>query len=223
MRAFHVGSMPFVISLAALLAGCAGGAMSPEGPFAPPPPPVPGLFVSPFGETFTAEVGQPWPVADWFLGADENLDGVLTLEEFSADGRRWFARLDTDRDGRLNQAELLAYEQSLRDVGSGIRAAGPGAPPPQARAGSRMGRNPGRAGPPRYGIVAEAGFFNLPQPVKSADVNIDQRVTPEEWANATQRWFLSLDGDRDGKLTLATLPKTPLQARAERRGPAGRP
>ena len=60
-------------------------------------------------------------------------------------------------------------------------------------------------------------LVRLPQPVKSADVNIDQRVTGEEWAAATQRWFYSLDTDRDGKLTLATLPRTPLQVQAERR------
>ncbi|HRJ65019.1 MAG TPA: hypothetical protein PLR59_11800, partial [Brevundimonas sp.] len=72
-------------------------------------------------------------------------------------------------------------------------------------------------GPQGYGIVAEAGFFNLPQPVKAADVNVDQRVTAEEWTAATQRWFLALDTDRDGRLTLASLPKTPLQLRAEAR------
>lgn len=238
MRAFHVGSMPFVMTLAALLAGCGGVPSVPEGLLAPPPPPAPGLFISPFGESFTAEPGQPWPVADWFLGADEDLDGALTFAEFSADGLRWFGRLDADRDGRLNQAELLAYEQSLRALGGGAGRGPRGAPgrtggglesmgaadnavlgvaPQNRRSGSRMRQGGGRAGPASYGLVAEAGFFNLPQPVKSADVNVDQRVTAEEWANATQRWFLSLDTDRDGKLTLATLPKTPLQVRAERR------
>ena len=50
----------------------------------------------------------------------------------------------------------------------------------------------------------------------AADVNVDQRVTAEEWAAATQRWFLSLDTDRDGRLTQAGLPVTPLQAREGR-------
>lgn len=245
MRAFHVGSMSLVTTIAALLAGCAGGP-GPGGPFAPPPPPRPALFISPFGEPFTAEPGQPWPVADWFLGADENLDGAVTFEEFSADGQRWFARLDADRDGRLNQTELLAYEQSLRGLGGmGRGGEGPGGGPPgpergpggmafalpesdartavlgvapqQGGPGGQMRRDGGRGRPGSYGLIAEAGFFNLPQPVKSADVNVDQRVTAEEWANATQRWFLSLDTDQDGKLTLAALPKTPLQAQAERR------
>ena len=70
-----------------------------------------------------------------------------------------------------------------------------------------------------YGRIAEAGWFNLPQPVKGADVNVDQQVTGEEWTAAVSRWFLALDTDRDGRLTLATLPKTPLQTRAETRPP----
>lgn len=64
------------------------------------------------------------------------------------------------------------------------------------------------------GPVADAGFFNLPQPVKAADVNVDQRVTT--WAAATTRWFAVLDNDRDGVFTLETLPKM-AQRRAESR------
>jgi hypothetical protein len=174
----------------------------------------------------------------------------VTLEEFTRDGQRYFAVLDTDRDGRLNQIELAAYEESLRRFGGmGMGRRGPDGPrgrdgfptinvpgpagggedipladtstlgvaPQQTRPGSHLGRGRGGGGPVGYGAVADAGFFNLPQPVKSADVNIDQRVTAEEWAQATQRWFWSLDADRDGKLTLATLPVTPAQAAANRR------
>lgn len=243
MRAIHVGTTALVLSLAAVLSACAGnvgglGAPGAASPFDAPQPPRPPLFISPFGEAFVGEPGQPWPSADWFTGADDDLDGVLTFEEFAADGRRFFATLDTDRDGRLNQEELTAYEQGLRQFSMGGRpggAGGPGGPrgprgggmaelsgvdtttlgvAPQNR-GTR--RQPPRVRPQGYGVIAESGFFNLPQPVKSADVNIDQRITTEEWAAATQRWFHSLDTDRDGKLTLATLPITPAQAAANRR------
>ncbi|RZJ97836.1 MAG: hypothetical protein EON88_02080 [Brevundimonas sp.] len=90
-----------------------------------------------------------------------------------------------------------------------------GAAPQQQRRRRQATR--GRGGRPQgYGVIAESGFFNLPQPVKSADINVDQRVSAEEWAQATQRWFYSLDTDRDGRLTLATLPVTPAQARHAR-------
>ena len=248
MRAFTVSTTSLVLSSALFLAGCGGASLnSREGPFAPPPPPRPLLFISPFGEPFTARAGETYPSAAWFAGADRDGDGAVTFEEFSADGLRWFAVLDTDRDGRLNQTELAAYEVSLRDLGAGLPMGGRPGPggddregdrrmdgpagmgdallnlnastlgvAPQNRGGSRVpaqggGRSRG------YGPIAEAGFFNLPQPVKSADTNIDQRVSAEEWAAATQRWFQALDTDRDGKLTLATLPVTPAQAAAARR------
>lgn len=252
MRVFHVGTTSFVLSIAALLTACAGGPSGPGGPFAPPPPPRPSLFISPFGEPFMAEPGRPYPSADWFTGADADQDGAVTFTEFETDGLRFFATLDTDRDGRLNQDELAAYETSLRRFGGmGMGGGRPGGRPGGAREGG-MGGLPGGMGPGGgaapladgdtstlgvgqqssgrggyirrgpggrggYGTIADSGFFNLPQPVKSADVNIDQRVSAEEWATATRRWFYSLDTDRDGQLTLATLPVTPAQAAAARR------
>ena len=216
----------------AFVSGCAGPRMGPGGPFAGPGetrPAPPALFVSPFGEVFTGAPGGAWPVADWFGGADANDDGVVVYEEFAADGLRWFDRLDADRDGRLGQTELWAYEASLRELGGGMGPGGPGGgrgpgdrpsgpglglAPPQSGGGSNIRRQGGPRGPRGYGIVAEAGFFNLPQPVKAADVNVDQRITAEEWTAAMQRWFQALDTDRDGRLTLAGLPQTPLQQRA---------
>lgn len=252
MRAFHLGATPVVLSLAALLTACAGDPNGGPGargnPFEAPPPPQPSLFISPFGEPFVAPPGEAYASANWFAGADADHDGAVTLAEFTADGARFFATLDTDRDGRLNQTELAEYEAGLRrfggmpqgpDRGSArgfptINILGPAGggedipladtstpdtstlgAAPQQRSRRQVAR-PRGGRPQGYGVIADSGFFNLPQPVKSADVNVDQRVSAEEWAQATQRWFYSLDTDRDGRLTLATLPVTPAQARHAR-------
>ncbi|WP_420472020.1 hypothetical protein [Brevundimonas sp. FT23042] len=247
MRHRRARAITLALMSTSLLTACAGGPGGPGRPGGPPPgdrPAAPALFISPFGEPFVGEPGGPWPSEDWFLGADADLDGAVTFEEFAADGLRWFATLDTDRDGRLGPDELADYELGLRRFGG--RGGGPVGPgggrgdrpdggprggdgpfglvdvtsaglAPQQAGGRPPGRGGSRGGIGSYGVVAESGYFNLPQPVKSADVNVDQRVSAEEWAAATRRWFLALDTDRDGKLTLATLPRTPAQAAAARR------
>lgn len=199
-----------------------------------PPGPRPGLFVSPFGEFFFSEPGRSWPVAEWFGQADADADGRLTVEEFTADGRRVFTSLDRRADGRLTPDEIAVYEQTMAEV----RARMPGLDAPGMRGPGRrlegfgggstlnLGeprQGPGRrqrprapTGPLAYGPIAAAGFFNYPQPVKAADQDTNQVVTSEEWAVATERWFIALDTDRDGVLTLATLPRTALQQLIER-------
>lgn len=227
-----------------VLSGCAsspggpmGGPGGPGGFGGPggPQGPRPGLFVSPFGELFFSEPGEPWPVAAWVSGADADSDGRLTFEEFTADGVRRFRALDTRRDDRLTPDEIAAYEQDLAEArarlpgmeggsrGPGRRLQGFGGgmalglAEPAQQQGSRSGpRQRAPTGPLAYGPIAAAGFFNYPQPVKAADLDTNQTVTAQEWAQATDRWFIALDTDQDGALTLATLPRTPLQQMMDR-------
>ncbi len=211
-----------------------GGPGGPGG-FGGPQEPRPGLFVSPFGELFLSEPGEPWPVAAWFSGADADGDGQVTLEEFTADGVRQFRTLDVRRDDRLTPDEIAAYEEDLAQARARLPGMeGPrrmpgrrlegfgggmalGLAEPAQQQGSRSGpRQRVPTGPLAYGPIAAAGFFNYPQPVKAADLDTNQTVTAQEWAQATERWFLALDTDHDGVLTLATLPRTPLQQMMDR-------
>ena len=224
-----------------VLSGCAsspgGPAGGPGGPggFGGPEAPRPGLFVSPFGELFFSRPGDPWPVAAWFSGADADNDGRVTFEEFTADGVRQFRTLDVRRDDRLTPDEIAAYEADLAEARArlpGMEGRGPRAPGPRLQ-GFRSDLTLGLAGSPQqrrrssprqqaptgplaYGPIAAAGFFNYPQPVKAADLDTNQTVTAQEWAQATDRWFIALDTDHDGALTLATLPRTPLQQMVDR-------
>ncbi|CAL1689924.1 hypothetical protein MMB232_00043 [Brevundimonas subvibrioides] len=211
--------------------GPGGGLLGP-GPLAGGP----GLFVSPFGELFASEPGQPWPVGQWFAKADANGDGRLTGVEFVADGQSVFRALDLRPDNRLTPDEIVLYERGLDAARATIPGfEGQGGPVGRPGAGyggmalnggaqeieSRIPPTPVRGpraprGPLAYGPIAAAGFFNYPQPIKAADTDTNQTVTAQEWSLATDRWFLALDTDRDGVLTLATLPRTPLQGLVER-------
>ena len=74
---------------------------------------------------------------------------------------------------------------------------GPGggdSPRPPSRNFSRL------EGAARYSLI------NEPQPVRGADLNLDWKVTAEEWAKASGRRFALLDPKETGKLVLADLP-----------------
>lgn len=256
------------LGLLASLCACAAGPRGGEGPPGGPagfgeggPPERAQIFVSPYGELFVSQPGEPYPVAAWFAVADVDADGRLTAEEFAADGDLWFTKLDLDGDGVIGPAEIGAYERSVdaafaalgamdmpgQDGGQGSgrgggRGRGPGAAPDGGRmnlgdvsgdadqagppmGGGQEGGGPGGGAPrPRQQAyrggterLARAGLLSVPQPVRAADRNADQKITPEEWTAAGERWFVLLDQDHDGVLTLESLPRTAMQS-----GPVGR-
>lgn len=259
------------LGLVAMTCACASG---PErGPEGPPPPMGPQVFISPFGEPYQSQPGEPYPVAAWFATVDTDADGKVTPAEFTADGQRFFTALDANNDALIGQAEIVAYEAMAARLfeGMGGFGGGPGGGRPGGQSGGRpdggMGgdRNGGglgladgaqqdggmggpgggmgggqdrggRGGPPGGGpsggprgggaatsMLAMAGLLNVPEPVKAADVDVNQRITPQEWSQAGDRWFRLLDTNKDGVLTLAELPLTGMQQRGGGRdGPGGR-
>jgi hypothetical protein len=70
---------------------------------------------------------------------------------------------------------------------------------------------------PRQPLVGAAAYalLNDPEPVSSADSNLDGRVTKAEFLAAADRRFKRLDRNGDGKLTIEELPKPQAQVLAE--------
>ena len=187
-------------------------------------------FISPMGEPFRAHTATDDTLADWFYRADANRDGVLTAAEMEADAVRFFAKLDTNHDGRIDPDELAQYEYEVApeiQVMSRTRRA-PGQPAPVVRQGddddldvstdsqrrdrrrarreedyASLGLGGGLQGAARYSLL------NMPEPVAAADTDFDQLVTLEEFKQAALARFQLLDKAHAGRISLAQLEAMP--------------
>ena len=184
-------------------------------------------FISPMGEPFRARTATDDALARWFGQADRNQDGMLIADEMQADADRFFATLDTTPDAQILPEELVQYEWEVApeiQVNARLRrprsasADEPEQPPRRADRGRREQPYDPHAlqGAARYALL------NIPQPVAAADADLDRAVTLDEFRRAAQARFQLLDGQRQGRLTLAglkaMLPKLPPPGkRAKRR------
>jgi len=163
---------------------------------------------------------------------------VIDKAEFRADHAGFFDALDADGNGVLDGTELGFYEHQVAPDVFGRplpRLSALGAPwrggavfllaqqGPLDQAGPAVGGAQGPAstlaehprekvasleGAAAYGLLAE------PEPVRSADTDLDGRITKAEFLAAADRRFKRLDKNGDGKLTLDELPMTASQADA---------
>ena len=174
---------------------------------------TPGLFISPAGQPFRSAPGEPYPVARWFAGADKNGDGRVDRAEFRADAETFFKFLDQNGDGVIDGFELSYYEHTVVPEILGAYRGG-------VASDGMAGREHvpgGRRQPDVLGLQGAVAFelFSKPEPVASADLQVDGHITLAEFLTAADRDFDTLDKTGRGYLTLADLPKTPLQAALE--------
>lgn len=174
------------------------------------------VFFSPSGEVFKSPLSEAYPTALWFSGADTDQDGALSREEFLADALRFFAVVDVDGNKIISSQENSRYEQELAPEILGFS--------PLVKQPTYRKRENDKATEPwtqayqaRIQGAAQFSLINEPQPIRAADRNFDFRVTEDEWIKATTARFNLLDRNKDGKLTLDELPKTPLQIGLEAR------
>ena len=162
------------------------------------------LFISPMGEPFRATDGKPYPMADWFAGADANKDGMISRSEFRADALRFFKTLDVNNDGKLTEDEIVRYE---RLIAPEIIDATLDTSQTQAVEDANGHKAPvtlySSQGATFYGVI------NSPEPVRAVDMDFNRKITLDEWTAAADRRFkLLTPEDKDG-FRLSDLP-TPL-------------
>lgn len=196
-----------------------------------------GLFISPLGQPFRAGPGEPYPSALWFQTANTSHDGRLTRTQFRADAEAFFHNLDLNHDGVIDASEINAYEHAVPEIIEGFRPAQGGAPgggDQSSNSGGHHGRHGGGGmggggGHGGGGSRAQSqpadtkpqgaawfSFLSIPEPVASADRNLDGKVTLDEFMQTADARFDELDTDHAGYLNFDKLPKTPVQATGRR-------
>ncbi len=223
-----VAGLALVTMVAASCASPSGDGPSSTAPGASPSAASPAnrcqrLFISPSGEPFRRAPGGACPLAVWFADADADHDGALSRTEFKDDAARFFAILDVDKDGVLEPDEVQRYERDIAPeiLGRPHEAAisgrlvlvqfggGGGGGGMGGRGGGGRRRKNAESGRPRdagQGASPDgASRYSLldePEPVASADMNFDGRITHAEFMERASQRFDSLDADDSGHLTL---------------------
>jgi len=173
-------------------------------------PPFARVYIAPMGEPIRTD-GRTDPMAVWFAQADADRDGRLTLAELQADADRFFTTLDRDRSGEIDPQEMADYENK---VAPEIKLYQPDQDP---RPRNRQQKHDAKQAAKRrsdYAAPYGAGLYaslNIPEPVVSADLDLNRGVSRAELATVAANRFPALDTGRRGYLTYDTLAKSPAQ------------
>jgi hypothetical protein len=198
---------------------------------------IPNMFISPCGEPFRAATGAPYPVVEWFRQANKKGDGKLDHAEFVADADAFFKRLDINGDGALSPYEIRVYEKTMvpeilggtvtvgQIAGARLWLAQYGGPGGGPHAGAQpidpsgdkeltpskpKGLDESGAGASPY------GFFQEPEPIMTADFNVNGMILRDNFLKVADMHFTALDEAQNGYLTLTTLPKTTVEKLLEK-------
>ena len=140
--------------------------------------PAPGS--DPMGDKTVTKAEAQAKAAEMFAKMDVNKDGKLDQADRAAHRTEMFGRLDANKDGNVSRDEFAAAH---RGMGEGGKAAG------EHRMGERrMGKRGG-------------GHMGGRMMMQMADTNKDGAISREEMTAAHARMFDMADANKDGKLT----------------------
>jgi Ca2+-binding EF-hand superfamily protein len=165
------------------------------------------------GEPFRGQGSRAAGLDAWFAGADKDGNGMLSNQEMRDDAARFYATLDVTKDGEIDPDDIRHYENDIapeiqisawpegrRSSSSGGSYSGSG--------DERLGYSQSQAARPRkiaqeQGLkgAGRMGLLNIPEPVISADADLNRGVSEAEFLRAATTRFVLLDTNRDGKLS----------------------
>ena len=175
-------------------------------------------------------------------GPDADGDRTVTRAEAQAHAAEMFAKMDANKDGRLDQADRAAHESSMRDEhfakldankdGSISRqefdAAHSGGPDAGARMGHQGMGHQGMGHQGKSGAMMGGGgpggenrgaMMMMMMPM--VDTNKDQAVSKDEFAAAHLKHFEMSDTNKDGRLTPEERQAARTKMRAQMRSKMG--
>ena len=169
------------------------------------------VYMSLMGEPFRTNDAGEDPFDQWVKLADQDGDGAISRLEFRSDAQAFFANLDANNDKVIDADEMADYEQlapgRTRAAGGGAKETSSTRPTPKSSAPVDKGQvalvTSGDA-PSATRIHPGGGpinFAEVPQPVAMADLNLDRRVTLDEFTKTAGKRFANYDLDKDGRLT----------------------
>ncbi|EPY00632.1 hypothetical protein [Magnetospirillum fulvum] len=157
-------------------------------------------------------------LGDWAVRVDSTHSGAISRQDFLADARAQFARMDGDGDGFITADELSAYRAPFRPIapprephirrGDGDDGAINGRIgfPGGGWGGGRGGGPHDGGGGPRDGGGSDRSTLTTGEdPVMAADTNLDFKVSLDEFLRQATLIFDSLDLDHNGTLDLTEL------------------
>ncbi|TDU69388.1 EF hand domain-containing protein [Prosthecobacter fusiformis] len=181
-------------------------------------------------------------LGEFLKRADANADGKISKEEFGTISRGGgddrFAKMDANSDGFVDEAEMKAIGDKMREGmrgrpggegkgEGGFRRPPEGAPKPDGdRPGPDGGRRP-EGGPPRGpgGPDGPGGAAMMDEVFGRMDKNSDGTVDKEEYVEFSKQEvenrFARADADADGKLTKEEMKAGMERMRNAMRGPGG--
>ena len=134
---------------------------------------------------------------------------MISREEFRADALRFFKLLDVTKDGVINDLEIQRYEYQIApEIVSATQDTS--AWSLQKNEDANGNTKNSVLAPMRQG-AANFSFLNDAEPVRSADTDLNRKVTLDEWKAAADHRFNRLLPDGAEGLKLADLPRPPNQ------------
>lgn len=155
-------------------------------------------------------------------GPDADGDRTVTRAEAQTRAAEMFAKMDANKDGRLDQADRAAHQSAMRDEHfTKLDSNKDGSISRQEFDAAHSGGPGGGPGMGHEGMDGEGRGDGKMMMMQMADTNKDQAVSKDEFTAAHLKHFGMADANKDGKLTPQERRAAHAKMRAQMRGKMG--